>query len=374
MRWIGCTAALLWFSSAHAFQILTPVSEPCHENITLGAFDLKPPPFGVEDDLSLAETWAFLVAKAEASGIPTDELTRGAIRQVSSLYGISDLDLATKYVMTSLIIGARDPDTRGFSVLRVNVARATHIDNRFQAPHSLRRTTDDHLEGNASAIENAKVYLQEIVQAAHSQWWSGEEMTVSAVWTFPFYGEGDVQVFGPAFRIGLLSHAIQDSFTHALRDEEGRIATVLNFVEAATRSATESRDGLPHSDRMDECDTSSQVDLQRIGRARQATVLAIASYAQTMALEEYEPMIFRAALDEIYAHRPGCSVENDYCDNPDLTLAKSALTGPINIGCQSQSVPMTSVIASLSLLTFIAVLARRRRGRLVSESLDSTHR
>jgi len=365
MRWIPYLAILLWGTGAYGFQILTPVSEPCHENITLGAFDLKPAPFGVDDDLSLAETWAFLVAKAEASGIPRDDLTRGAIRQVSSLYGIGDLDLATKYVMTSLIIGARDPDTRGFSVLRVNVARATHIDNKFQAPHSLRRTTDDHMEGNVSAIENIKGYLQEIVQTAHTQWWSGDTMTVSAVWTFPFYGEGDVKVFGPAFRIGLFAHAIQDSFTHTLRDEEGRIATVLNFVEAATRHATESRDGLPHSDRMDECDTGNQADLGRIARAREATVLAISSYAQTMALETYEPMIFRTALDEIYAHRPGCSVDNDYCDNPDLALAKTALTGPIDIGCQASQnsraqPPFGLLLFVLTLMPYVALRRRRR--------------
>jgi len=345
--------------SAHGFQILTPVSEPCHENMALGAFDLKPAPFGDDTDTPLADTWALLVKKAKEMGVPKDRITRAAIKHVSELYNIADLDLVTRYVMTSLIIGVRDPDTRGFSVLRVNVARATHIDDSFQAPHSLRRTTDDGLEGNETAIENVKVYLQSIVKNAHQQWWNLDDNAVlSAVWTFPFYGEGDVQVFGPAFRIGLFSHAIQDSFTHALRDEDGQIASVLNFVEAATRNASEARDGLPHSDRLDECDTNNTADRRRIIRARLATVRAIAAYAQTVAMETYEPQIFRDALDEIYTYRPGCTVDNDYCDNPNLALAKKKLTGPINIGCQTPSGGSTPGVVSFFLVLLAGLLGR----------------
>ena len=360
---VAFALALASASPAFAFEILTPASTPCHERITLGAFDLIDGPFARSDDPSLTDLLMTLTARVKEMGVPQDRITRGAIAQVSDVYDLEEFDLATRYVLISLMIGIRDPDTRGFSVVRVNVTRSTHIDDALQAGHSLRRIQDDGEPGNATAIANVRRYQSKKLRAIHAQWHSSDQ-TMSTVWTFPFYGEQDVRVFGPAFNLGVMVHGIQDAFTHTLRDDDARIVSVLNFAESSTGKHSEGRDGLAHSPRLDMCDIeNNEFDQLRVNLAQTATINVLLAVASVLEDETYDGAPFEAELDSIYDLRLGCDLSNQYCANGWVSTARTNLTEPIDVGCQAVAGDSGHHSPLLVLLVILLAASLRRQTR-----------
>lgn len=325
-------ALLLLALPAHAFTILTPASKPCHEEITLSAF---------ESD-ALAPLVDALVENATA---PTDEVTRGFVDEVVQLYDIETRDPRRRFVLASLVIGVRDPDTRGFAVIKLNETRTVHIDDDNQSDHSLRQSGFDGELGNREAIADVREGLHSRREAALAS-----NVTVGTRWSFPFYGELDVTVDARAFYYASMSHTIQDSYTHMLRDADLRVVSVSNYVEAVTGKLEESRDGLAHSDTLDTCDESDPLDAPRVAAARQGSIdLVLAAHSEDL-------RAFDAVLDRIYDLREGCTVDNDYCDSPYLERAREGLTEPIRLWFCS-SAPGTDAVFGWWLL----LLVRRRR-------------
>ena len=358
---LGLVVALLWASPAWSFEILTPASTPCHEHLTLGTFDLISGPFSKPDDPSLMDVLRVLRDRAEEMGVPDDRVTRAAIDQVADVYELEGYELPMRYVLASLMIGVRDPDTRGFSVVRVNVTRSTHIDDNLQAGHSLRRIRDNHEEGNVGAIAHVRKYQAGMLEGLHTQWWAGPDQTTSTVWTFPFYGEQNVQVFAPAFNLGVMVHGIQDAFTHTLRDDDAQIVSVLNFAESSTGPHDESRDGLAHSPRLDMCDIeNNEFDQLRVTLAQNATINVLLAVAAVLENETFDPAPFEAELDVIYTLRRGCDLSNQYCENGWVGTARTNLTEPIDIGCRAA--PGRGGESPL-LLILVPLLVLRLRGR-----------
>lgn len=321
-------ALLLVAGSAHGFQILTAASTPCHERLTLGGFGLR----GGAFSSTAADRAVFdaLVARARAHGIPKDKVTRSFVRDVEDTYTFDVADGDEAWVAASIIAGAREPDTRGFAVVAFNELRTTHIGDEFQAPHSLRRASHDGEAGNAGAIADARAHLQAKLEDAHAIFWSDDPI-LRERWTFAFYGETRVRVFGPAFRLGQMAHTLQDGFTHTLRNADLEIVSVLNFVDASLGRIREARDGLNHSDRLDRCDTDNEFDIERINGARDATISMLAAASGVFAQQSFNPAPLDAVLDVAYAYAPGCTVENDYCDTHWLAPARSQLTGPVDL-------------------------------------------
>ncbi len=303
---------------AQAFTILTPVSEACHEDITLEALEAVP------------ELMAALVARATELGVPGDERTQAFIKSLSNTYDLEG-DPATRYVLASLIAGARNPDTKGFALVSFNETRHTHIEGDAQAAHTLRRAGHNGVEGQRAAIEEARGEIEGRLAKARAEWKEESEANPRTRWTFPFYGEQDVRVFGPAFRVGELAHTMQDSFTHALRDDEFRIVDVLNFVDPVQGSHSIPRDGLAHSDRLDECDDSKTLDRRRMDQAREASRELMAAMADELDTERSEGEVFGPILDARMILREGCDAENDFCESPWLEHAREGATEPIRL-------------------------------------------
>ena len=298
---------LLLVAPAHAFTILTPASEPCHEDIALSAFQSD----------ALAPVVDALAARISA---PTDRATRAFVDDVAKLYAIEERDPRRRFVLASIVIGVRAPDTRGFAVIKLNETRTVHIDDDNQADHSLRRSGHDGGEGNAAAITDAREGLMEKVRAARAS-----EEVASARWSFPFYGEVDVDVDAKAFYWAQMTHTIQDAYTHMLRDGDLRVVTVCNFVDAVTGKLKEGRDGLPHSDTLDTCDEDDPLDAPRVRAARQASIdVVLAAFAD-------DDTALGAVLDRVYDLRDGCTVDNDYCDSPYLERAREGLSEPVRL-------------------------------------------
>lgn len=318
----------LLVSPAHGFQILTAASSPCHERLTLGGFGLR----GGAYSSAAADRAVFdaLVVRARAHGIPKDKATRSFVRDVQDTYRFEVADGDEAWVAASIVAGAREPDTRGFAVVAFNELRTTHIGDEFQAPHSLRRAGHDGEEGNQLAIDDARRHLHQKLEQAHAIFWSDDPI-LRERWTFAFYGETRVRVFGPAFRLGQMAHTLQDAFTHTLRNEALEIVSVLNFVDASLGRIEEARDGLNHSDRLDLCDTSNSFDMERIAGARDATISMLAGANATLVKQSFDPAPLDAVLDVAYAYAPGCTVSNDYCGTHWLAPARSLLTGPVDL-------------------------------------------
>ncbi|MFN3200432.1 MAG: hypothetical protein ACE366_18685 [Bradymonadia bacterium] len=369
-RWMAAVCALAVWASAGAawgFQILTPASEPCHERLMLGALDLASAPFSAEDDTSLAPLLDTMVAEVERHGFPNDKATRGFVRDVAELYGFEHLTGARRYVVASFIIGVRAPDTDGFAVVQLNEVRTTHIDDDKQGVHSLRRSFDDGPEGNLEAIVNTQEELKTRFEEM-SALWRADDPFIKARWTFPFYGEAEVWVYGPAMRLGEMAHTTQDAFTHTLRDADLQIVTVLNFVDPVLARDKEGRDGLPHSDRLDECDVpGDDFDVVRVTAARLATVdLLNEAFLALEAAHSQGGPVDGAALDpalgRIYRYRPGCEASNAYCDTTWLGPAREGFTEPIRLWfCSARAATPLPMSMWILVLSCCALYLRRQR-------------
>jgi hypothetical protein len=330
---IALSVCLMWHGTAAAFEILTPVSDPCHERLVLAAFDAIPEPWSSDEDRSLDTVLGEMVAAARAAGVPDDRVTRGFVNEIAQIFGHTRTeDPAEAWVVASLVSGVRGPDTLGFAVLQLNEVREIHINDGGQARHSLRRSDHDHAGGVAAAVADARSYVKGRAEELRSLHQSGEPVTTER-WTFAFYDEHDVHVYGPAHRLGELAHTVQDAYTHTIRDDDLQVIEVLNFVEAIAGGHQEQRDGRRHSDRLDRCDVQGDVfDGLRFEAARAATIEAVAAAWAMAVSPSGDSSELDAALDEVYRLRDGCSSQNEYCGSSWAEAAAEEATTSVSLG------------------------------------------
>lgn len=360
-----CAALILAPAVVHAFQIGTPASEPCHERILLGALDVLPPPWSAADDADLEPLLARLTQRARDAGLPGDDASRAFVADLTRRYGLGHIeDPYRRAVVAALVLGVRGPDTGGFAIVKLNELRVRHIDDGRQGDHALRRSTDDGPEGVRAAVANGRAAVERRIDAATDRWRRGEGFARER-WSFALYGDVAVRALGPAVRLGEAAHAVQDAYTHTLRDDELRVVTVLNFVDAVLDRDRESRDGLPHSDRLDRCDPGDDFDRLRIDAARAATAAVLAAADEGLSEDpSAADTALGAALDSVFALRPGCSADNGYCGSAWLKPALSEQTEPISIWVCSASPGRGAgdAPALLAGLLLLGALGRRARG------------
>lgn len=147
-------------NEARAFQILSSVSQPCHESMTLGLFGFGPNEFRVSTSSVLFNRF---VATVRQIGVPPDRATWAAIKEMDARFNWSGLDDATRFVLASLVAGARMPDTHGFSVIDINHIRDNHLTDSAQATHLLRNRADDGNDGNTAAIQRNRAQVTSFV-------------------------------------------------------------------------------------------------------------------------------------------------------------------------------------------------------------------
>jgi|GEM_PF-4010304 len=332
-------------ATSFAWQILTPVSKPCHELITLSAFG--EPRLGVVAKRfeEMKNLRSIVMKRIEEVGVPESRENRRFLQEVAERFELRNRSNEEIWFLASVIAGVRHPDTRGYATLKAQESRFTHLTNDSQAAHSLRRTSEDGEAGNASSVNESKRLILQTARTSHEQWWTlgAEEGKISTTWTFPFYGDNVfVRVHAPTYTLALSTHTIQDSFAHTLRDDSGAIVAVGNYVELITGRRKEGRDGPGHSDRLDQCELKTDFDRARFQRAVDATAdFALATLA-TWQQPTFDDTEIVASLGRTFAYKKGCTVDNGYCGSPWVPFANEKITTPIRLmpGCGVIAMPL----------------------------------
>ena len=317
--WRGVTlfAALLFgSSSASAFSIGSSVTQYCHERITYKAF-------GIASPLAERIGSGLDAARDEAFVLFGDYL--------ADRLGIELKDDFERLVVTSLFVGVRYPDQGAFSTFDLSAMRAIHLDQGHQAGHFLRDTHHDGPTADEDAVRAGRAFIRERVeQVVRDLRLSGGRVQVTEVKFFlEHYGQVELLVWKPLFDLGEAVHALEDSFAHTVRSDDGReIIAVANFVEPFLGDYQEARDGPPHSNVLDACDDPRVVPHADL--ATQATAQLFAAVRESVLLDEMTPV--DRVLDQWLGYRPGCDLANDYCSSEWAALGASDPTTP-PLGC-----------------------------------------
>ena len=289
---------------ANAWTVSSGFTHGCHEEITWNAFHdflyyLPPDGVPVSDGTIWRELAIFLL---EESPIDIDP---------------DSLDDADRFFLVSLIVGVRSPDTDGHSIINLGELRKLHSDptDEGQYAHALRGKGDDLAEGNAVAVEGLKTRIADLLRKANDAIsLPADEQIILGRFYLDFYGEIDVEVWAPMYYIGQAAHALQDSFSHTIRDDADGLRTivhVMNYVDAIGSNFDEDVSGLAHSDSMDDCLDAATTDT--FAAAIEATIdlfyIARAVWTNT------EPDAVQNLFDKWFLFREGCDADNDYCDN-----------------------------------------------------------
>lgn len=330
---LALLASLLVAGPAAAYTVATGFSDACHEHITLTA-------------------WSRVLAERPSSFIPRP---RGKAAELLSAYflrehAVSAYDERQRNLVMNLVLGVQAPDTRGHSMLELENTRDIHADPGDQYAHALRAPGDDGPEGDRTAIAGTRAHIQGLLEQFRAELEKPQEQQfVSTRYYLDYYGLIELEAWSPAFYLGGALHALQDSFSHAIRsDDFRRIRHVLNYGDAISSQFDEPRDGLRHSSSLDTCttDTTPVVDA-----ATQASAeLLLAALAG--------PGEVDAMLDRWVAHEEGCTLENAYCQSAWVTLARKEPTKPY-LGCGAAP---GAVPGSVPWVLALLWLGWRRRG------------
>jgi hypothetical protein len=271
---------------ALAFNFESVASPPCHEELALAAVsagwpDDRTPPTPSDDDLALRESLPFATPAA--------------------------LDRWT----ASTLIGVRDPDLMGSSLLDLPELAEVHQSAERQDAHCLRSPSDDGSDGDMRALAACRAFILEEVAHALGV---GDEVDLEATTTVPValrYQAGQVEVQRFGFHLGRALHALQDAYSHTLReDDAGRVQHVLNYVDPAVNDWRPSRDGHAHTSAFDTCDGSNRA---RFDAARDSSVRLVDALRSDEGGRRGRLMRVEALLDEVLARDPSCVPENDWC-------------------------------------------------------------
>ncbi len=345
---VGLSFAALLPSPARAYSIGSGFSAGCHEQITADAYEPL-----------LAGTDSTRVR------IPADEGWRQVGRFLAGQVDIEYEALSPSefYILTSLLIGVRSPDTDGHAILNLENARALHLDpsDEGQYAHALRGIDDDGEAGDAVAVAGLRAQILHEVELAEESLRTGE-VEREAFLFFDGYGRESTTVWAPAYHLGRAAHALQDSFSHTIRDESDEFHTILsvfNYAEAVANTLDEERDGIAHSDEYDQC---TERNAPVVDAARLATQQLIFAAIDRFTL--VQPMAVHYVLETWVQHRPGCSVAAGLCGNERwLAIARDGPTGPYLCSPQWGRVPDNAWLEVFCRAWICALFYRRLRRR-----------
>lgn len=358
-HWLAAGVALALGSvslGARAWQIEDPIHHNCHERISSAALErvgyvATPPPLN-ENDASLRDNVEFT-----------------ATRYPANVYALS------------LVVGVRNADTHGGMDFSFgNNAAAANADDD-QSAHCLRTKSQDGASGDAAAVADCRGTIEALYWRALSSLddtgqVSADARTDVSVAT-QFQGPVSYPLSQFYYFSGRALHAVQDSFTHSFRSSDGhRIRHVFNWSDQVSCSLDEARDGHGHETVLDQCEDGDPSESERFALSIEASseLLGALSLPGSRAMRAQRLADF---LENWMSYEPGCSLDNQYCDEPTYAWLshsdrsdKDICHGPLGCEAQGRRTPAGStVLWPCGALLLLAALRRRRRAAALAIGL-----
>jgi len=360
VHWAAVAAAavtLLSSSSASAWWVADPIHKNCHERISAAALAevgyVQPPPALSDADAAL----------------------RNGLQFDASIYD------ANIYAL-SFIIGTRWPDSQGEPDFDFYKLSNVHNAAGDQGSHCLREETDiGAATGDTSALTACRskitsVYWQALATLDDTTGAVDPDVRTLQPEYLPYLGKTQIPVSGFYFFAGRAVHAIQDSFTHTYRRLDGAdpghdITSVFNWISQVRGDLNEAENGHGHESVFDNCESDDPYNGQRMAwaTAASAELLAALTTSGTAAQRQTSLDTF---FDDWMTYEAGCSISNEYCDNPEQAWLRSsgesmnygnggcALGGPAGVGVG---------VVALVVIALAALVWRGRRRRRVAALL-----
>ncbi len=296
----AAAGALLPSATASAWQVADPIHHDCHERISaaaladVGYLQAPPPLTGADSDLR-------------------DGLQFDAGRYDANIYALS------------LIIGTRWPDSQGEPSFDFYKLSNVHNAPGDQGAHCLREETDVGAEpGDTHALAACRaaitaLYWQALATLDAAGVVDPDERTLQPEY-LPFIGKTQIPVSGFYFFAGRAAHAIQDSFTHTYRrmddpDAGHRITSIFNWSSQVRGDLVEAENGHGHETILDDCEDDNPSNGDRMRWATEASAAFL-----TALTDPGDAALRQMRLDAFFAdwmtYEAGCSIANEYCDNP----------------------------------------------------------
>ena len=349
-------AALLPASTASAWWVTDPIHKNCHERISAAALDSvryvqTPPPLSSSDS-DLRNGLQF-----DASGYEPN------------IYALS------------FIIGTRWPDSQGEPDFDFYKLSNVHNAAGDQASHCLREESDVGAEpGDTHALAACRAKITTLYWEALATLdpttgtVDPDERTLQPEY-LPFLGKTQIPLSGFYFFAGRAVHAVQDSFTHTYRDmgdpNPGHsITAVFNWESQVRGDLDEAENGHGHEGVFDNCESDDPFNGARLGWATDATTELLTALT-TPGDPAMRQMRLDAFLDNWLTYEAGCSIANEYCDNPEQAWLR---TSGESMNYDSGGCAVAGKTrAGAGALAIVAILAaalfrRRRRGRIAALS------
>jgi hypothetical protein len=368
---------------ARAFTIASGFTESCHERLGLAGLAV------LLDELPL-----------ENVVVPSDGLWRDvaaqlapAILEGAGMAAAAALTDAQKFVLFSAVVGIRSPDTGGHSVSNLDDLRRAQTDPSpdSQHLHCLRAPAEDGFAGDVSALNGTEALIRAVLSDAATAARAAVRGHERVPLALDFYGQVEVEVDTPSFLIGRAMHTLQDCYAHSLRSADAlTVFSVLNYIEAVQGRLDEARDGMAHSDTLDDCARPELAPLvaraAAVSSALAAAAVALAKSGDGSLVDAgFAPCAAGEAQTATCAwlqYQPGCapdaqppdlaaccSRENAYCGTPFLGVAREKLTRPYieevlrcAVGARASG-PSARSWPTLGALAAAFAWARRRRRR-----------
>jgi len=338
---------------APAWQILSALTDPCHEQMSFSAIE------GIEGLAFPGDTSEILDS---ALFPPVIRQVDQAIVEIATMIGDEmgvrfDSD-RTALVALSIFAGCRYPDITEGSPYDFSIMRAVMLVDDHEHSHFLRRSYDDGPAGDANAAADARALIREEIDSAlKSARGPLEERFVNHIVSIDFYGDVELPLYEPMYRLGRALHTFEDSFSHTVRsDDLQSIVSITNSIDALSGHLDEARDGIAHSMAMDRCmDDAAGIAPVAAGAVRE--LAGAVSAAVDAGAEDRIDVV----LDRWLGVTAGCTIENDYCDVSWLEVARRDPYGPMIpmfLGCGAA--PVGSPWMLIPILIPVIVFRTRR--------------